>query len=275
VTAVTRLGWVAKGAVYVLMGLTAWTIARQQPTEDDASPEGALARVVASPSGRLFAGVLALGLVLYAAWRLLSSALVRGTDLSAWLHRLGYLLSSAFYLILALTAGRAALVNDRPADHTVVERLSADLLGSGFGRVALGVLVIIGVVIRDLTQSVALGWIGGAIIVFVIGLVLALTQPSLRRRIVADRDGVQIFGGRKPLALAAKHVIAIETCEVRSRFNSTTDRISSYGVRAVMEDGQTVDLARAQIEPREPRDVQHRLPVDRHPASILSTDRVT
>jgi len=140
VTAVTRLGWVAKGAVYVLMGLTAWTIARQQPTEDDASPEGALARVVASPSGRLLAGVLALGLVLYAAWRLLSSALVRGTDLSAWLHRLGYLLSSAFYLILALTAGRAALVNDRPEDHTVVERLSADLLSSGFGRVALGVL---------------------------------------------------------------------------------------------------------------------------------------
>ena len=41
----TRFGWIAKGVVYALMGLTAFTIGRQRPTSDDASPEGAVAQL--------------------------------------------------------------------------------------------------------------------------------------------------------------------------------------------------------------------------------------
>ncbi len=36
---------------------------------------------------------------------------------------------------------------------------------------------------------------------------------------------------------------------------------------------QPVDLVLAQVEAREPRDVHHRVPVDRHPTPILSRRR--
>ena len=44
-----RFGWIAKGVVYVLMGLTAFTIGRRRPTSDDASPEGAVGQLRCDP----------------------------------------------------------------------------------------------------------------------------------------------------------------------------------------------------------------------------------
>ena len=65
---ITQLGWIAKGLVYLLMGATATSIARQRPTDDQASPKGALGQVLDQPGGRVLLGVLAVGLVLYTAW---------------------------------------------------------------------------------------------------------------------------------------------------------------------------------------------------------------
>ncbi len=134
---VTRLGWGAKGLVYALMGGLAVAIARSQAPDEDASPEGALSVVLQRPLGRPLLGVVGAGLVLYAVWRLLSVALQRGTDPDAWLHRLGYAFSGIFYSVLAWTAIRSALANDDPDRSTTVERISAELLGSGVGRFAV------------------------------------------------------------------------------------------------------------------------------------------
>jgi len=134
VEAVARVGWIAKGVVYVLMGLTAFTIGRRRPTPDDASPEGALAQVVSSPFGRGLLSVLAVGLLLYATWRVLSAALVRGNDAKDWLNRVGYVFSAAFYGVLAFTAFMAVAHDDSPDDSNTVERLSAWLLSSTIGR---------------------------------------------------------------------------------------------------------------------------------------------
>ena len=46
-----RFGWIAKGVVYALMGLTAFTIGRKRPTSDDASPEGAVGQLRATQFG--------------------------------------------------------------------------------------------------------------------------------------------------------------------------------------------------------------------------------
>ncbi len=145
VKALARAGWVAKGAVYVLMGLTAFALGRGESSDDEASPEGALGQVASSPGGEALLGILAVGLALYAVWRLLSAALVHGGELKDWLDRIGYLFSGLFYGILAFTAGRVILSDTQTGDRNTVEKLSKAMLESSIGRWAL-LLVGLGVV---------------------------------------------------------------------------------------------------------------------------------
>jgi hypothetical protein len=142
---IAQLGWIAKGLVYLLMGATATSIARQRPTDDQASPKGALGQVLDQPGGRVLLGVLAVGLVLYTVWRILSVAVIRGHAASDWLERIGYGFSAAFYAILAFVSGETALRGGEPGRDNTVERVSRSLMGSSFGRVLVvfgGILVI-------------------------------------------------------------------------------------------------------------------------------------
>ena len=142
---IARFGWIAKGAVYVLMGLTAFTIGRRRPTTDDASPEGAVAQLRSTQFGTALIWALVAGLVLYVAWRLISVALIRGNDGKKWLERVGYLFSAGFYAVLAFTAVTAVMKPKDTKDKNTVERLSEWMLGHPVGRWALlaaGVVVI-------------------------------------------------------------------------------------------------------------------------------------
>jgi hypothetical protein len=134
----TRLGWLAKGVVYVLMGVTAWSIARHQSTDDEASPEGALDAVRDQSGGRLLLAVLTVGLVLYVCWRILSVVLRRGNDAHAWLDRVGYGFSAVFYALLALAAGRSALRGSETGGSNTVEDMSSSVLETSGGRWLLG-----------------------------------------------------------------------------------------------------------------------------------------
>jgi hypothetical protein len=170
ITTVTRFGWGAKGIVYAVMGLLAVAIALSHAPEEDASPEGALSVVLERPFGRPLLGVVSIGLVLYALWRLLSVVLERGADLHAWLNRVGYAFSGTFYAVLAWSAIRSTLANDDPGRSTTVEQLSTELLGSGPGRLAVlvGAAIIVGVglyfakqaVTRDFRDELDLSGIG-------------------------------------------------------------------------------------------------------------------
>ena len=140
-----RFGWIAKGAVYALMGLTAFTIGRRRPTADDASPEGAVAQLRSTQFGTALIWALVLGLVLYVTWRVLSAALIRGNDAKKWLTRIGYLFSAGFYAVLAFTAISSVLKSKATKDKNTVERLSGWMLGHPLGRwtlFATGVVVI-------------------------------------------------------------------------------------------------------------------------------------
>jgi len=142
---IARFGWIAKGAVYVLMGLTAFTIGRRRPTTDDASPEGAVAQLRSTQFGTALIWALVVGLVLYVAWRLISVALIRGNDGKKWLERVGYLFSAGFYAVLAVTAVTAVMKPKDTKDKNTVERLSEWMLGHPMGRwtlLAVGVVVI-------------------------------------------------------------------------------------------------------------------------------------
>jgi succinate dehydrogenase hydrophobic anchor subunit len=135
---VTRLGWLAKGVVYLLFGVTAWSIARQESTANEASPQGALDAVRDRSGGRVLLAVLAVGLVLYVVWRVLSVVLRRGNDARAWLDRIGYAFSAVFYALLALTAGRSALRGSETGGSNTIEDMSTSVLETTGGRWLLG-----------------------------------------------------------------------------------------------------------------------------------------
>jgi hypothetical protein len=215
VRTVTRLGWAAKGAVYLLMGLTALTVARRRPTDDDASPEGALGQVMENPAGRVLLGVLAVGLVLYVGWRLLSAAWVRGNGLDEWLHRIGYVFSAAFYALLAWTAATSVLRDHRPEVSNAVERISKSLLGSAIGRWVLATLGIVVLVVgvyfvvkksikrsfleelslggaseaerKAITVSGVVGWFGRGVVTVLVGFFVT------KAAIEADTDDARGF----------------------------------------------------------------------------------
>ena len=142
-----RFGWLAKGAVYALMGVTAFTIGRRHPTSDDASPEGAISQLRSTPLGTALIWALAIGLVLYVAWRVLSAGMVTGNDAKSWATRVGYLFSAAFYAVLAFTAVNAVMKGKDTKDKNTVERLSAWTLSQPVGRWLLFVagVVVIGI----------------------------------------------------------------------------------------------------------------------------------
>jgi hypothetical protein len=132
---IAQLGWVAKGVVYLLFGATATQIARQEPSDDEASPSGALNRVMEQPGGRLLLLVMAVGLVLYCCWRVLSVAVIRSNDVSGWAHRVGYAFSAAFYGFLAYAAVRTVMRGTESGKSSTVERVSRSLLDTAWGRI--------------------------------------------------------------------------------------------------------------------------------------------
>ena len=144
---VTSIGWGAKAVVYGLMGLTAVQIARQDPLADDASPEGSLGRVAEAPFGRLLVALMAVGLLLYCVWRLLSVAVIRGNELSDWGDRIGYTFSAIFYGVLCWTAANAALRGTDIGESNTIERVSRAILDEFVGRVAVGVAGTITIVV--------------------------------------------------------------------------------------------------------------------------------
>ena len=141
---VTKYGWMAKGVVYVVMGLAALQIAGLNPLaergdQSQASPEGAIGSIAEATYGRVMLAVLAVGLILYSCWRALSVAMIRGKELSDWADRIGYSFSALFYVVLAWSAAKAAISGAQPKDSNSVERFSRMALESDIGRVLLGV----------------------------------------------------------------------------------------------------------------------------------------
>jgi hypothetical protein len=216
--AVAQLGWVAKGFVYLLFGATATQIARQEPSDDEASPTGALDRVMEQPGGRILLAVMAVGLVLYCLWRVLSVAVIREHDLSAWAHRVGYGFSAVFYGLLAYTATRTVMRGTESGSSNTVERLSRSLLDTGWGRVLVTVggvvTILVGMyflvrkgVMRSFTDDLrgvgesgqpldrtiiaagVAGWIGRGVVTILVGFLVA------RSAVMFEPDDARGFDG--------------------------------------------------------------------------------
>ena len=152
--AFARVGWLAKGLVYGLTGVLALLIgvhaARGSSTSGDAeaSQTGAIARIAENSFGSALLIVVAAGLVVYSAWRIVSVILPGDNDVKGWLTRAGYLVSAITYLALAWTAITFVRQPGKSDDSedSKVEEFTRDLMDRSFGRVAvfiIGALLIV------------------------------------------------------------------------------------------------------------------------------------
>lgn len=149
---VGRAGWFAKGVVYVIAGYLALLIAAKaggwttNPTTgaQEASPLGAVKTVAGSGGGTLLLWLLAIGMLLYAAWRVVSAFLPGGTDTKAMAHRIGYIASAVMYTTFALTAiALARHTPTNPNGNSKATDISASFMKHSFGRVVIGAVGII------------------------------------------------------------------------------------------------------------------------------------
>ncbi len=146
-----RLGWVAKGIVYALVGVLAVPIAiqglradRTRADDAEASPMGAVAAIADTSLGAIALWIVAAGLALYVVWRLLSIMLPAENTAVTRLTRAGYAVSAAMYSFLAwsalsfATGERAA--REAETEDAKVERITRELMDTTTGRWLVGAI---------------------------------------------------------------------------------------------------------------------------------------
>lgn len=140
-----RLGFAAKGVVYLIIGAIAVRAAIGTGGETT-GPRGALQEIAERPMGETLLWVVALGLIGYAAWRFVQAARDtehKGTDAKGLVVRTGYVLSGIVHASLALAAFRiAGGSGERDGGE---QGMTAQLMQQPFGRwlVVLAGLVVL------------------------------------------------------------------------------------------------------------------------------------
>lgn len=142
-----RAGWFAKGVVYVIAGYLAISIVTKASGwsddaagDQEASPTGAIKTVAGSGFGTALLWLLAIGLLLYAAWRVVSALLPGGTDGEAMVHRIGYIVSAIVYTTFAISAiALARSASEQQDGNQKVTDISASVMENGAGRWLIGI----------------------------------------------------------------------------------------------------------------------------------------
>ena len=148
-----RLGYGARGVVYILLGALAVTSAFWGGRQAEGSTE-ALSSLLALPFGRILLGLVALGLVGHILWRLAQGLLNADhvdDDFKGFVGRVGSLVSAGANVFLAMSAARMMLGGASSGNGGGEEKASAWLLQQPFGLWLLG-LVGLGVIAAGLVQ---------------------------------------------------------------------------------------------------------------------------
>ncbi len=153
VVKIGRAGWFAKGVIYAIAGFLAlsvaakasgWSDSTSTTGDQEASPTGAIKTVAGSGGGTLLLYLLAIGMLLYAAWRVVSALLPGGTDAKAWVHRIGYVVSAVTYITFAISAVALARNSSENEDgNKKVTDISKSIMENTGGRLLIGVIGVI------------------------------------------------------------------------------------------------------------------------------------
>lgn len=143
-----RAGYIAKGAVYTVVGVLAVQAAfgsgQAQGSRD------AIREIGSQPFGQVLLGLTTLGLACYVIWRMIQAFADpdnKGTDAEGIAKRVGYFFSGIIYAGLAFLAARLALGNGGGTSGASQQTWTAKLLAQPFGPWLVGLVgvAIIGV----------------------------------------------------------------------------------------------------------------------------------
>ncbi|MBB6099080.1 hypothetical protein HNR42_002516 [Deinobacterium chartae] len=135
-----RMGYAAKGSIYIVIGLLALRSALGQGGRATDS-RGAIQEIGTQPYGQLLLWALALGLVGYALWQAVRATLDpehKGHSPTGLAKRIGYAVSAVVYVGLALTSLRLALGQGGGGGGQAEEDWTARLMSEPFGQVLVG-----------------------------------------------------------------------------------------------------------------------------------------
>lgn len=133
-----RLGYAARGLVYVLLGYLALSASGQAAN----GPQATFETIQAIPLGSALLYVMAAGLLAYAVYKAIAAVSDierRGSTAKGVAHRIGYLCSSIAHFVLAWTAFKFAQ-GEKHASTDGSDQAAATLLSWEVGAVALGVI---------------------------------------------------------------------------------------------------------------------------------------
>jgi hypothetical protein len=152
----TRLGFAARGLLYIVVALLVLSTGR---TED---PSGAL-RYLGQGGGQILLGLMATGLAAYGIWRLSDAAFDierHGSDGSGFRERLGAAASGVVHISLAWQAIRLMRGASEQASTTAQDgaQTTLQLPGGGMLLVAVGV-ILIGVGFFQLIKAAKAGFL--------------------------------------------------------------------------------------------------------------------
>jgi hypothetical protein len=138
-----RFGYAMKGTVYVLLGAITLSAALR-PDQSAPDKKSALRTVLEQPFGQTILGIITLGLLAYALWRLIQGILDTENDGRSWKaigKRLARVGSGVIYGVLGFAAARTLLgVESANSGDGQVQDWTAWGMSKPFGRLAIAVV---------------------------------------------------------------------------------------------------------------------------------------
>ena len=135
-----RIGYAARGALYTIMGLLALGIALSVGGGQATDLSGSLVFLIAHPFGKLILIVMAIGLASYSLWgfvRAIFDPLHRGSDVSGYMARLGFVTSALSYAGLVILALQILAGSGAPAGDSTKTTVASILTHPGGGKVTI------------------------------------------------------------------------------------------------------------------------------------------
>ncbi|WP_299699566.1 DUF1206 domain-containing protein [uncultured Pontibacter sp.] len=142
-----RIGLIAKGIVYCLVGALAFMAAFELGgrSEQSAGKSGVFRFIMEQPYGKVLLALVAAGMLCYTLWRFIQAIRdteEKGSDAKGIGRRIGYAFSGAVYGALAFTAAQLVLGNGGGSGSDSRQTLARELLAQPFGQWLLGAVAV-------------------------------------------------------------------------------------------------------------------------------------
>lgn len=227
ISLVVKVGWIAKGLLFVFIGFLGLELGRRRYGAEDADKGGALALISDAPAGRALVLVVGAGLLLFAAWEWWSAAVDDDLELLGIVHRVGKFGVGVAYALLGVTGLEASVTGGSGQSSgggpTSPEGLTDRLFDLPGGRVLI-VVIGVGTIIVGFYQAWA-GWHAD----FIDDIETEDIEPIFKRWLT-------VLGGAGTLARASMLGIVGALFIVASwRYDSTEAAGLDQSLRAIAE----------------------------------------